>query len=61
MATPRPQPRRDPMAVRCALVSTLALLGCLVAAGSLRAVLGLVWVVCAIAAMALEWRARRDR
>jgi hypothetical protein len=49
------------MAVRCALVSTLALLGCLVAAGSLRAVLGLVWVVCAIAAMALEWRARRDR
>jgi hypothetical protein len=45
--------------VRCAIVSSVALLGCLVAQGSLRAVLAAVWVLTAITAMGLEWNARR--
>jgi hypothetical protein len=56
----RNQPRgasRD--AARCAALSTVALLGCAVAHGSLRAVLAFIWVILLIAAFALEWTARR--
>jgi hypothetical protein len=41
------------------VLSTFALLGCAVAQGTLRALLAFVWVVLLIAALALEWNARR--
>jgi hypothetical protein len=46
-------------AARCAALSTVALLGCAVAQGSLRALLAFVWVVLLITALGLEWTARR--
>jgi hypothetical protein len=56
----RNQPRgqsRD--AARFAVLSTFALLGCAVAHGTLRALLGFIWVILLITALALEWSARR--
>jgi hypothetical protein len=56
----RNQPRgqsRD--AARFAVLSTFALLGCAVAQGTLRALLGFIWVILLITALALEWSARR--
>jgi hypothetical protein len=56
----RNQPRgqsRD--AARCAVLSTFALIGCAAAQGTLRAFLAFVWVILLIAALALEWNARR--
>ena len=56
----RNQPRgqsRD--AARCAVISTFALLGCAATQGTARAVLAFVWVILLIAAVALEWSARR--
>jgi hypothetical protein len=46
-------------AVRCALLSTVALLACAVAQGTLRALLAFLWVLLALAAMGFEWSARR--
>lgn len=46
-------------AARCAAISTIALLGCAVAHGSLRALLAFTWVSLTVAALALEWGARR--
>jgi hypothetical protein len=46
-------------AARCALVSTVALLGCAVTQGSVRATLAVVWILLLITAVALEWSARR--
>jgi hypothetical protein len=56
----RNQPRgqsRD--AARCAVISTFALIGCAAAQGTLRALLAFIWVLLLIAALALEWTARR--
>jgi hypothetical protein len=56
----RDQPRgqsRD--AARCAVLSTFALIGCAAAQGALRALLAFIWVLLLIAALALEWNARR--
>jgi Flp pilus assembly protein TadB len=46
-------------AVRCALLSTFALLGCAVAQGTLRALLAFLWVLLLMTAFGLEWSARR--
>jgi hypothetical protein len=51
--------QRNLNAVRCALLSTLALLGAAVAHGALRSLLAFTWVVLLIAAFALEWTSRR--
>ena len=56
----RNQPRgqsRD--AARCAVLSTFALIGCAAAQGTLRALLAFIWVLLLIAALGLEWNARR--
>lgn len=56
----RNQPRGQSVnAARCALISTVALLGCAVTQGSIRAILAFVWVLLLITAFALEWSARR--
>jgi hypothetical protein len=56
----RKQPRgQSRNAVRCAVLSTFALIGSAVAQGSPRALLAFTWVVLLIAALALEWSARR--
>ena len=56
----RNQPRgQSRNAARCAVLSTFALLGCAVTQGSLRALLAFLWVLLLIAALALEWSARR--
>jgi hypothetical protein len=56
----RNQPRgQSRAAARCAVLSTFALLGCAVAQGTLRALLAFLWVILLIAALALEWSARR--
>jgi hypothetical protein len=56
----RQQPRGQSVnAVRCALVSTFALLGCAVAQGTLRALLAFLWVLLLMTAFGLEWSARR--
>lgn len=56
----RDKPRGQSVnAARCAALSTLALLGCAVAQGTLRALLAFLWVVLLISALALEWTARR--
>ena len=59
-AGPGPQRGRSAAAPRLAVLSTVALAGCIVAGGSLRAILGFVWVVAVIAAFTLEWNARRQ-
>jgi hypothetical protein len=56
----RNQPRgqsRD--AARCAVLSTFALIGCAATQGTLRALFAFVWVILLIAALGLEWNARR--
>jgi hypothetical protein len=56
----RNQPRGQSVnAARCAVASTFALLGAAIAQGTLRALLAFLWVVLLIAALALEWNARR--
>lgn len=55
----RPARGQSVTAARCAVISSLALLGCLVAQGSLRALLAFVWVTTMIAGIGLEWLARR--
>jgi hypothetical protein len=56
----RNQPRGQSVeAARLAVISTLALLGCAVAQGTLRALLAFLWVILLVAAVALEWSARR--
>jgi hypothetical protein len=56
----RNQPRGQSVnAARCAAASTFALLGAAVLQGSLRALLAFIWVILLIAALALEWNARR--
>ena len=56
----RGQPRGQSLnAARCGLLSTLALLGCAVTQGSLRATLAFVWILLLITAFTLEWSARR--
>jgi hypothetical protein len=56
----RRQPRGQSVnAVRCALLSTFALLGCAVAQGTLRALLAFLWVLLLMTAFGLEWSARR--
>jgi hypothetical protein len=47
------------LAARCAAISTFALLGCVAAQGTLRALLAFAWVLLAIAAIGFEWVARR--
>ena len=42
------------------MLSTFALLGCAATQGTLRAFLAFVWVILLIAALALEWNARRQ-
>ena len=56
----RNQPRgQSRNAARCAVLSTFALIGCAAAQGTLRALLAFVWVLLVIAALGLEWSARR--
>jgi hypothetical protein len=56
----RNQPRgQSRNAVRCGLLSTVALAGSAASQGSLRALLAFIWVLLLIAALALEWSARR--
>jgi hypothetical protein len=56
----RKQPRGQSVnAARCAAASTFALLGAAIAQGSLRALLAFIWVILLIAALTLEWKARR--
>jgi uncharacterized membrane protein YfcA len=56
----RNQPRgQSRNAVRCAVLSTFALIGSAVAQGTPRALLAFTWVVLLIAALVLEWSARR--
>jgi len=56
----RNQPRgQSRNAVRCALLSTVALIGCAATQGTLRALLAFTWVILLSAAFALEWNARR--
>jgi len=46
-------------AARCAILSTFALVGYVLTHGSLRALLGLLWILLLIAAFAFQWQARR--
>src|SRR4051794_24661092 len=56
----RNQPRgQSRNAVRCAVLSTVALIGCAAAQGTLRALLAFAWVALLSAALLLEWSARR--
>ena len=55
-AGPRGQSRWAP---RLAVLSTLALLACLVVSGPGRSLCAFLWVSLALAAMTLEWTARR--
>jgi hypothetical protein len=56
----RNQPRgQSRNAVRCAVLSTVALIGSVAAQGTLRALLSFIWVILLIAAWALESSARR--
>jgi hypothetical protein len=59
MARSRPARGQSVTAARCAVISTFALLLCLVTQGSLRALLAFTWVALTITAMGLEWIARR--
>ena len=56
----RNQPRgQSSNAVRCAIFSTFALIGSAATQGTSRALLAFIWVVLLIAAVTLEWSARR--
>jgi hypothetical protein len=50
---------RSVWAPRCAALSTIALILCFAVSGSARSLFAFVWVCLALAAMGLEWAARR--
>jgi hypothetical protein len=59
--TAAPAAARSVWAPRLAVLSTFALLLCFVTTGTGRALFAFTWVCLALAAMGLEWAARRRR
>jgi hypothetical protein len=56
---PAPVRGRSSWAPRLAVLSTIALLGCLVVSGAGRSLMAFLWVSLALAAMVCEFLARR--
>jgi hypothetical protein len=50
---------QSPTAIRLAIISTVLLVACAAVQGSARALLAFIWVLLVIAALVLEWSARR--